>query len=228
MKYRKLHPWDLSPTEAVRAQKVLREKVCIQPLRKKVRRIAGADLAVFRNRQTAYAGVVVMSYPDLSVLETCWEQVDVSFPYIPGLLSFREVPVLIRVFESLKNEPDLILIDGQGIAHPRRMGLATHLGLVFDKPTVGCAKSRLYGNYQEPAPIAGSIQPLMDGQGEVIGAVVRTKTNVRPLFVSVGHKIDLKGSLHFVLSSCRGYRLPEPTRQAHMLVNRLKFNEASP
>jgi deoxyribonuclease V len=225
MNYQHFHEWDVSPAEAVTIQRRLRERVRLEPLRDPVHRVAGADIAVFRESQQAYAGVVVMSYPDLTLIEEQGERVEVTFPYIPGLLSFREIPVLLRVFERLRHEPDLILMDGQGIAHPRRMGIAAHLGLVLDKPTIGCAKSRLYGDYEEPDSAAGSIRPLVTREGEVIGAVVRTRTHVRPLFISSGHKIDLQGAVDYTLSTCRGYRLPEPTRQAHLFVNRLRYCE---
>ena len=222
MKYQRLHPWDISPSEAIRIQIKLKNRVRLEPLQKPVVRVAGADIAIFRKSQEAFAGVVVMSYPDMTILEKRGKRVQVSFPYIPGLLSFREIPGLIMLFEKLTYEPDLILVDGQGIAHPRRMGLATHLGLIFNKPTIGCAKSRLFGRYREPGLKAGSTQPLLTDQKEVVGAVVRTKTNVRPLFISGGHKIDLDASVHFTLTSCRGYRLPEPTRQAHLFVNQMR------
>ena len=148
------------------------------------------------------------------VVETAIASMDVTFPYIPGLLSFREAPVCLAAVEKLENEPDVFLIDGQGIAHPRRLGLASHLGLFLDKPTIGCAKSRLTGTFEEPAVEKGSNRPLYDGD-EVIGAVVRTRSNVKPLFVSVGHRCMLEDAIDLTLACATKYRLPEPTRLAH-------------
>ncbi len=159
---------------------------------------------------------------DFEIVETTEAIEKLTLPYIPGLLSFRESPVCIAAVEKLKNEPDAFLIDGQGIAHPRRFGLASHLGLFFDKPTIGCAKSRLTGTYEEPAPEKGSFSPLKD-KNETIGAVVRTRGNVKPLFVSVGNKCLLEDAIKITLDCTTKYRIPEPTRLAHQLVSKLKL-----
>ncbi len=162
----------------------------------------------------AIAAVVVLRIDDLQVVEVALERQRVPFPYVPGLLSFRECPSILAAFKKLTVPPDLLLIDGQGIAHPRRFGLASHLGVLLDKPTIGCAKSRYIGTHDEPDLEAGCYTDLFDSE-ELIGAVMRTRTDVKPLYISVGHKIDLPTALDFVLECCAGYRLPEPTRLAH-------------
>ena len=148
------------------------------------------------------------------------------FPYIPGLLSFREAPILLRAFRKLKNNPDIVLFDGQGIAHPRRFGLASHMGLVLDKPSIGCAKSRLVGEYSSVENTAGAYSKLIYGN-KVVGVVLRTKKNTKPIFVSPGHKINLSLAIRITLKTCCGYRIPEPTRQAHLLVNKLRGKYSS-
>jgi deoxyribonuclease V len=180
----------------------------------KPRLIAGVDISVNRWAKTGTAAVVVLSYPGLEPVEVKVVTDSLNFPYVPGLLSFREAPLILAACEKLTVTPDLLMVDGQGIAHPRRMGLASHLGLCLDIPTIGCAKSRLCGSHDEPGNERSSYAELL-GNGEVIGAVVRTRTGVKPVYVSIGHKIDLPTAIHFVLECCRGYRLPEPTRLAH-------------
>ncbi len=172
-----------------------------------------------------YAAVVVLRLSDGAVLETQGIVGRAAFPYVPGLLSFREIPIVLEVFAKLQHRPDVVMADGQGIAHPRRLGLAAHLGLWLDLPTFGCAKSRFIGTYEEPGTDAGSTSPLRDAE-EVIGAVVRSKRRCQPLFVSAGHKIDLASSVRLVLETCRGYRIPEPTRQAHLAVNELRRRDS--
>jgi deoxyribonuclease V len=176
--------------------------------------IAGVDISVNRWAKTGTGAVVVLSYPSLEPVEIQTVTNRIEFPYIPGLLSFREAPLLLAACEKLTVTPDLVMVDGQGIAHPRRMGLASHLGLCLDIPTIGCAKSRLCGTHEEPGNEAGSYTVLLDN-GEVIGAVLRTRTGVKPVYVSIGHRIDLHSAVSRVLACCRGYRLPEPTRLAH-------------
>lgn len=193
------------------ASRVVREKTFGE-----IELIAGIDVS-FKGEEAA-AGVVVLEYPGMEEVERAIAKVRVTFPYIPGLLAFREGPSIVAALEKLKNEPDLLMLDGQGIAHPRRMGIATHIGVIFDKPSIGCAKSRLWGSYHEPGPEKGSWSYLYDG-AEIIGAVLRTKDKAPPLFVSIGHRIDLQSALEIVLSCCRGDRLPEPTRLAHLLVS---------
>ena len=204
--------WDVTPAEAVVIQNDLRRHVMVAPISGPVRTVAGVDVGV--RGDWARAAVVVLSYPGLALIEQSVVDMPVAFPYVPGLLAFRECPAVLAAFEKLANEPDLVIVDGQGLAHPRRFGLASHLGVILDRPTIGCAKSRLIGVYDEPGMAAGSWSALGDGD-EVIGAVVRSKDGVSPLYVSIGHRADLESAVQWVLACCRGYRLPETTRQAH-------------
>jgi deoxyribonuclease V len=222
MKIRNLHSWKLSYGDAAQLQRQLSRKVRFSPLKKPLRFVAGLDCAFSKDGKRIIAAVVVLKLPDFEIIETQSAVCKVSFPYIPGLLSFREAPACLKAVEKLKTTPDLFIVDGQGIAHPRRLGLASHLGLFFDKPTIGCAKSRLLGSYEEPALAKGSFSPMRDKQ-ETIGAVVRTRTNVKPVFVSVGHECTLDDAVDAVLACADKYRLPEPTRLAHQLVSRLKL-----
>lgn len=210
------HRWDLAPKEAIAIQRELASEVIRRDNVLEVCFIAGIDVAI--NKSMARAAVVLMSYPELAVLEQHVHEEPVHMPYIPGLLSFREMPSMLGAFSKLRKRPDLVMVDGAGIAHPRRLGIASHLGLLLQIPTIGCAKSRLVGLYDEAAlsKIAGSSVLLQD-KNEIVGAVVRTKTCVRPLFISLGHLISLETSICYVLSCTRGYRLPEPTRQADKL-----------
>lgn len=221
MQYKNLHSWDVSPEEAIEIQKDLREKVITENEFGEIRYIAGADISCNRLSPLGYAVVVVMTFPDLEVVEEKRVEAEIKFPYIPGLLAFREAPILLKAFEKLRIEPDLIIFDGQGIAHPRGMGIASHLGIILNKPTIGCAKSKLFGTYKEPGKNEGDFSYLYSPQetDNVIGAVVRTKSNTKPVFVSIGHKIDLQTSIKFILACRRGYRIPEPTRIAHNLVS---------
>jgi len=218
---KKLHTWHLTYTRAVDLQKRLACKVESTPLERPPKLIAGLDCAFSRNGKRIIAAVVVLKLPDFDLVETTSARRKVAFPYIPGLLSFREAPVCIAAAEKLKVTPDIFIIDGQGIAHPRRLGLAAHLGLFFDRPTIGCAKSRLTGKFQQPPPKKGAYTLLKD-EKETIGAVVRTRTNVKPVFVSVGNKCTLKDAIKIILECTTKYRLPEPTRLAHQMVGRLK------
>jgi deoxyribonuclease V len=179
-----------------------------------VRRVAGVDIAVDRARGRGTGAAVVLSYPELGVAEVAVEEAPLTFPYVPGLLSFREIPVLRAAFRRIDGPIDLLLVDGQGLAHPRRFGLACHLGLLLDVPAVGCAKSRLVGEHTMPGEAAGSSSDLIE-DSEVIGRVLRTRDGVKPIFVSAGHRIGLAGAEAWVLRCCKGYRLPEPTRLAH-------------
>ena len=163
----------------------------------------------------ATGAIVVLNYPELRLVETKVVSSKVDFPYVPGLLSFREAPLTLAACERLTLTPDLILVDGQGIAHPRRMGLASHLGLFLDTPTIGCAKSLLCGSYKQPGDEPGSYSEVVDG-GETIGVALRTKLGTKPIYVSIGHKVDLETAIYWVLQCCRGYRLPEPCRLAHL------------
>jgi deoxyribonuclease V len=221
MKIESLHSWDLTPTEAVALQRQLADRVDTRLPLTRCNLIAGADVSYQRFSNVFYAGVVVLRMDDLTVLEKRGVVCEVTFPYIPGLLSFRETPVLLKAFEKIETVPDVVILDGHGYSHPRRFGFACHLGLWLNLPSVGCAKTRLFGTHKEPGRKAGSVAPLKDND-EIIGQVVRTKTGVKPVFVSVGYKIDLRSAAELVLSTCRGYRLPEPTRQAHLHVNSLR------
>jgi deoxyribonuclease V len=227
---KKLHSWNLSYSQARECQKELASKLRFTPLKKPPELIAGIDCAFSKGGGKIVAAVVVLGMPDFAPIETVSAVRKVTFPYIPGLLSFRESPVCIAAVEKLKSKPDVFMIDGQGIAHPRRLGLAAHLGLFFDKPTIGCAKSRLVGVYEEPGLEKGAHALLKDKKGatstqyETIGAVLRTRTNVKPVFVSVGNKCLLKDAIEITLACAVKYRLPEPTRLAHQLVSKLRFN----
>ncbi len=215
MKALDLHPWKVAPAQAIEIQRHLAPQVIRCGTPTDVRRVAGVDISVGNRSSGGRGAVVVLSYPELEVVEQAVVEVKVQFPYVPGLLSFRETPVLLEVFDRIEEKPDLLLVDGQGFAHPRRFGIACHLGLLFDLPTIGCAKSRLCGQHGQPEAEAGSRVPLVDGD-EPIGTVLRTRDGVSPIYVSVGHRIGLDEATEWVLRCCRGYRLPEPTRMAHM------------
>ena len=209
------HPWDVSPAEARELQRQLRGRVRVEPLSRRPEIVAGIDVSV-KDEQTR-AAVVLLSYPNLIPLLAATAEMPASFPYVPGLLAFREGPAVLAALEQLEDSPDVLMFDAQGLAHPRRMGLATHLGVLLDIPAVGCAKSRLCGAYVEPSEHKGAWTPLTD-EDEVIGAVVRTRDAVRPVFVSVGHRVDLETAVSLVLSCATRYRLPEPTRWAHRVA----------
>jgi deoxyribonuclease V len=234
---KKLHSWNLSYSQAVDLQKRLACKVQFTPIRRPPKLITGLDCAFSRDGRRIIAAAVTLKLPGFELIETKTAVRKLTFPYIPGLLSFREAPACIAAVEKLKTRPDAFIIDGQGIAHPRRLGLAAHLGLFFDKPTIGCAKSRLTGTFEEPTQQKGAYTLLKDEKrikpdarrqrqatsDEIIGAVVRTRTNVKPVFVSVGNKCLLKDAIEITLSCAAKYRLPEPTRLAHQLVSNLKL-----
>lgn len=222
MKAQVLHPWQVTTHEAIAIQKRLRSQVMTENAMGDIRLIAGADIATSKDSPKAYAGVVVLSYPALEVVEERGLEDEVTFPYIPGLLAFREGPLLIKVFEQLSTDPDVIVFDGQGLAHPRGMGIATHMGLVFDKPTIGCAKSLLFGRYQEPDAEKGAWAELRDSQGQVVGAALRSKPKTSPIFVSIGHRVDLPTAIRILLDCARGVRIPEPTRLADNFVTQLR------
>lgn len=214
----------MTPREAIELQKSLRGRVRLTPLKGSIKTIAGADISFNKFDPTIYAGLVVLSLPTLEVIEEVGIVSRTQFPYVPGLLSFRESPSVLEAWAKLKTEPDAVMFDGQGIAHPRRVGIASHVGLLIERPTLGCAKSVLVGKYEEPDRERGSSTELID-KGEVVGAAVRTKSNVQPIFVSPGHLIDLEDAISLTLASDGGYRQPEPTRRAHLLVNALRRGE---
>ena len=223
MKIKNLHNWDISVKDAISLQKTLASEVVLCKFDKKIKTIAGLDCAFSKDKKNIFACIVVLSAQTFEILETVYSIEPVKFPYIPGLLSFREAPACLAAAEKLKTIPDCFIVDGQGIAHPRRLGLASHLGLFLDIPTIGCAKSRLIGEFENPAAAKGSTSPLMD-KGEIIGSVVRTRSNVRPVFVSVGYKCRLSDAIRIVLDCCTRYRLPEPSRLAHQMVTKFKIN----
>jgi|SRR5579871_91281 len=216
-----LHSWDLTRAEARALQRQLADRVDQRQPLTGCDLIAGADVSYNRSSNILYAGVVVLRMDDLTIVEKRGVACEVTFPYVTGLLSFRETPALLKVFAQIETKPDAVIVDGHGYSHPRRFGFACHVGLWLNLPSVGCAKTRLIGTYKEPGRRAGSVTPLK-AKDEVVGQVVRTKTGVKPVFVSVGYKIDLRSAVELVLATCRGYRLPEPTRQAHLHVNTLR------
>jgi deoxyribonuclease V len=214
----------LSPAEARKLQDELAPRVVAGPPLDlgDVGHVAGADVSTEGDR--AYATVAVLDFPRLSVVEVRGYEAPLEFPYIPGLLSFRELPAVIGALREVETAVDAVICDAQGVAHPRRLGLAAHIGLLIEVPAVGCAKSRLVGKFEEPGLQKGSVSDLMH-RGEVIGKVVRTREGVSPVYVSVGNRIDLESAVDLVLACCGRYRLPEPTRQAHNAANRLRRGE---
>lgn len=213
-----LHPWECSPEEARAVQERLRHLVITQDSLGEPKRIAGIDVGFPGGGEVARAAVVVLSFPELQLLEQSLAEVPTRFPYLPGLLSFREVPAILAALDQLSVLPDLLLCDGQGLAHPRRFGLACHLGVLCDRPSLGVAKSRLIGDFDPLPPGRGSWVPLLD-KGEPIGAVVRTRTGVQPLFLSVGHRIGLETGIQRLLACAPRFRLPETSRLAHRLAS---------
>lgn len=227
MKAEKLHRWNLTPTEAVELQRELAHRVIREddfPL--PVKTVAGIDLGYDVAANFSRAVVAVLGFPSLEVIETQEALSPIQFPYIPGLLSFREIPVVIEAIEKLKNIPDLILYDGVGIAHPRRFGIASHVGVVTDIPTIGVAKSLLVGKYENLGEERGSIAPIMN-RGEHIGTALRTRTSVKPVFVSIGHRISLETAVEYVRQCTTKYRLPETTRIADKLASYRKPRQPS-
>jgi deoxyribonuclease V len=222
MKTRKLHEWDLTYEQARELQVRLARRVRFVAMKKRPAVVAGLDCAFSKDGKKIFAAAVVLETPGLTVIETATATRKADFPYIPGLLSFRETPVCIDVIEKLRSRPDVFIIDGQGIAHPRRFGIACHIGVLIDKPTVGCAKSRLIGAFDEPGKRKGNFSPLKDDE-EIIGAVLRTRTGVKPVFVSAGHKCTLDDAIKVVLECTTKYRLPEPSRLAHQTVDKAKM-----
>jgi deoxyribonuclease V len=211
------HPWDMSPKEAVALQSKLAANVIAEGA-PDVSFVAGVDVHPVSATGMMLAAVCVLSFPSLELVEQKTARVKTDFPYVPGLLSFREGPAVLAVFQKLKTHPDLVLFDGQGLAHPRRFGLASHMGLLLDLPSIGCAKSRLYGDCGEPGPHKGDLSYLLDKNREIIGACLRTRDNVKPLYVSVGHKINLDSAIWLTLAYITKYRQPEPLRLAHRMA----------
>lgn len=218
MKLRVSHPWNPSPTEAIALQRELRAHLILEDRLSPVQRVAGVDVGFEAGGTVTRAAVAVLGYPGLELLETTIARRPTTFPYLPGLLSFRELPAVLEALEQLPELPDLLLCDGQGIAHPRRFGLASHLGLLTDIPSIGVAKTRLCGTHEEPPNQRGAWTPLRINH-EVIGAALRSRPGVKPLYISPGHCISLETSIQFVMACCTRYRLPETTRHAHRLAS---------
>lgn len=214
MEVRDIHRWDVSVAEAKRIQRGLAGSVVRRGRLDAVELIAGVDISGADSEGISRGAIVVLRCPSMEVVERSVVRMKAEFPYIPGLLSFREMPLILAVCKQLSTTPDLFIADAQGIAHPRRLGLASHLGLVLDVPTIGCAKSILCGRHGDLGGEPGDRASLVDGT-EVVGAALRTKRKVKPVYVSIGYKIDLEEACRWVLACCRGYRLPEPTRLAH-------------
>lgn len=218
MKISNLHRWDLSPAEAKKIQLELAEQVVCENEIEQINFVAGIDVGFDLKRKISKAAIAVLSYPDLNFIESTEAELTTVFPYIPGLLSFREIPVIIEALKKVKQKPDIILCDGQGIAHPRGFGIACHIGVLTGIPTIGVAKSRLIGEYHPLGLKKGSTVPLKHGD-EIIGSVIRSRTNVKPLFISIGHKLNLEKCLEIVWTCITKYRLPETTRWAHRLAS---------
>ncbi|HSA99561.1 MAG TPA: deoxyribonuclease V [Anaerolineales bacterium] len=212
----KLHNWNLTPEEAAHVQTDLRDRLILTWDERPVTTIAGVDVSV--KTETARAAIVVLRYPELTPFEAVTADAPLVFPYIPGLLSFREGPAVLAAWNKLQNQPDLLMFDGQGIAHPRGIGIASQMGLWLERPTIGVAKSRLYGRHAEVGARSGDREDLLDKSGTVIGAVLRTREKTNPLYISPGHLMDVKHAVEFVLACLAGYRLPEPTRWAHKVA----------
>ncbi|NIM19351.1 MAG: deoxyribonuclease V [Candidatus Latescibacteria bacterium] len=219
---RETHRWDLTYREALELQYRLQRQIRLRPLAlKRIRHVAGTDVAVSKKLGSLIAAIVVLSFPELSIVETRTACTELAFPYIPGLLSFREIPGLIQCLRKVHTPFEVLLCDGQGIAHPRRFGLASHIGVLLAIPTIGCAKSRLLGEHRVVGPRKGDVVPLSH-EGKRVGSVLRTREKVKPIFVSPGHLVDHPSARRIVLACAKGYRVPEPTRQAHIVAGRYK------
>ena len=209
----KLHNWNLTPEEAIRVQKGFRERLVLTWDERPITTIAGVDVSI--KTDVARAAIVVLSYPDLTPIEAAVEDAPLVFPYIPGLLAFREGPAVLAAWQKLQSKPDLLMLDGQGIAHPRGMGIASLMGLWLERPTIGVAKSRLHGLHSEVGSARGDRVDLLDKNKNIIGSVLRAREKTNPLYISPGHLMDVEHATQFVINCLAGYRLPEPTRWAH-------------
>jgi len=215
-----LHSWNVSVEEAIRIQEAFKERIILKRTFSKVKTMGEGDVAYSKKGNLLFCAIVVLSFPDMEILDVATANGKIPFPYIPGLLSFREGPILIKTFQKLRIRPDIMIYDGQGIAHARGMGLASHMGLWFDLPSIGCAKTPLLDEFISPGALKGSFEWIRK-EGKKVGAVLRTKENVKPLFISLGHHIDLSTSIQLILESCKGYRFPEPLRKAHQLSRKM-------
>jgi len=212
----------LTPAEAIAYQNTIKNQIELKPLSALISTIGGADVSFNKNEETVYAGIIVLSYPDLRIIDKVTIIGKSTFPYISGLLAFREIPTLMEAYEKLKNRPDLLVLDGQGIAHRRKTGIASHFGILINSPTIGCGKSKLFGSYTEPENRKFAESPLMD-KNERIGTVLRSKINCKPLFISPGNLITIEESTEIIKKCIGPYRIPEPTRLAHLLVNEARI-----
>ncbi len=219
MKYKRHHNWVVTPKEALEIQNRLQKELSLKVAFKKNEKIGGVDVSYAKRTNTLKAVIAILNYPSFEIIEVFEKMGRNNFPYIPGLLTFREGPIILEAFDKLKEVPDVLLFDGQGIAHPRRMGIAAHLGILLDLPTIGCAKSLLCGKYEEPMKEKGAQSFLWDRE-EIVGVALRTRANVKPLFVSPGHKMDIQTSVEIVLASSPHFRIPLPLRYAHALSRR--------
>ncbi len=209
-----LHSWNATLEKAIRIQETLRYKIILKKDFSEVRSIGGGDVAYSKDGIRLYGAIAVFSFPKMEIVDVSLAEGKTTFPYVPGLLSFREGPILVKIFQGLKIKPDVMIFEGQGIAHPRKMGLASHLGLWLDIPSIGCAKTPLLNEFTNPGLQKGSFTWIYL-EKEKLGAVLRTKDKVKPLFVSPGHRIDLSTSIRLILETCQGFRIPEPLRKAH-------------
>lgn len=221
----RLHPWNLTPGDAQAVQRELAPRVERADRLGAVRLVAGVDISTSAQTDVGRAAVVLMTFPDLEEVEVAHAERTLSMPYIPGLLSFREIPIILGAMERLRQAPDLLMVDGQGIAHPRRLGIASHLGLWMDLPAIGCAKSILRGKH-EPLPDEVGARAEMLDRGEIVGMALRTRRHANPIYVSIGHRVSLETAVRYVIACGRGYRLPEPTRLAHLRAGALARDHA--
>jgi deoxyribonuclease V len=218
---RSLHSWRVNTEEAIQIQENLRNRIILEKTFSEIRTIGGGDVAYSKDRNLLFGAVVVLSFSNLEIVDSATAHAKVSFPYIPGLFSFREAPILIRAFRKLKRRPDAMIYDGQGIAHPRGVGLASHMGLWLNLPSIGCAKTPLLNDFICPSPLQGTFELILK-EGKEVGAVLSTKDKVKPVFVSPGHLIDLPTSIQIILTTCRKFRIPEPLRRAHQLSRAIR------
>ena len=218
------HDWNLAPKAAIALQKELQASVKIEPIQGPVKYIGGADISYNKNSDVIYVGIILLDYETMQVVAHSTAVEKMTFPYIPGLLSFREIPHLLKAWDNLPFKPQVMMMDGHGIAHPRRFGVACHFGLLTGCPALGCGKSRLTGKYEPVGPLKGDFSPLIH-QEEKVGYIFRTRDNVKPVFLSPGHLCDFEDCLKIGLQAARGYRIPEPTRLADQLVNKLRRGE---
>jgi len=215
-----LHSWDVSVEVAIQIQEALKDRIILKKTFSRIRTIGGGDVAYSKDGYLLFGAIAVLSFPELEILDRATADGKIPFPYIPSLLSFREGPILIRAFQKLRLKPDMMIYDGQGIAHPRGVGLASHMGLWLDLPSIGCAKTPLLHEFISPGPSRGSFEWIRR-EGKKVGAVLRTRDHIKPLFISPGHRIDLSTSNQLILESCKGFRFPEPLRKAHQLAERV-------